>query len=76
MTWVRGFVTGHLATTEAVAVLDESGQGKKGTAMARVKRQHIRCAGRVSNAINVVYRSYASPAGHALVGARSCSPKE
>jgi SRSO17 transposase len=31
MAAVRGFVTGHLATAEAVAVLDESGQEKKGT---------------------------------------------
>lgn len=76
MATVRGFVTGHLATTEAVAVLDESGQEKKGTATVGVKRQYVGCAGRVSNAINVVYRSYATPAGHALVGARPYLPKE
>ncbi len=76
MAQVRGFVTGHLACGEAVAVLDESGQEKKGTATVGVKRQYVGCAGRVSNAINVVYCSYATPAGHALVGARLYLPKE
>ncbi len=73
---VRGFVTGHLTSEQAVAVLDESGQEKKGTATMGVKRQYVGCAGRVSNAINVVYCTYATPAGHALVGARPYLPAE
>jgi hypothetical protein len=41
-----------------------------GTRTVGVKRQYVRCAGRVSNTINVVYCSFATAAGHALVGAR------
>lgn len=73
---VRGFVTGHLAGEQAVAVLDESGQEKKGSCTVGVKRQYVGCAGRVSNAVNMVYCSYATPAGHALVGARLYLPRE
>ncbi|MBA3489552.1 MAG: IS701 family transposase [Longispora sp.] len=73
---VRGFVTAHLASSQAVAVLDESGQEKKGTHTVGVKRQYVGCAGRVSNAINVVYCTYATPSGHALVGARPYLPAE
>lgn len=60
----------------AVAVLDESGQEKKGTETFNVKRQYVGCAGRIANAINVVYCSYNSRRGHCLVGARPYIPKE
>jgi SRSO17 transposase len=76
MARIGAFAAGHLATDEAVAVLDESGQEKKGTHTVGVKRQYVGCAGRVSNAINVVYCSYATPAGHTLTGARPYLPKE
>ncbi|MGH8965192.1 MAG: IS701 family transposase, partial [Actinomycetes bacterium] len=76
MAAVRGFVCGHLDDGDAVAILDESGQEKKGTATAGVKRQYVGCAGRVSNAINVVYCGFATRAGHALVGARPYLPRE
>lgn len=71
MAAVRGFVCDRLDDGDAVAILDESGQCKKGTATAGVKRQYVGCAGRVENAINVVYCSFAAAAGHALVGART-----
>jgi SRSO17 transposase len=76
MAAVRGFVCAHLDDGDAVAILDESGQEKKGTATVGVKRQYVGCAGRVSNAINVVYCSFATRAGHALVGARPYLPRE
>lgn len=76
MAAVRGFVCDHLDDGDAVAILDESGQEKKGTATVGVKRQYVGCAGRVSNAINVVYCSFATRAGHALVGARPYLPRE
>lgn len=76
MAAVRGFVCTRLDDGAAVAVLDESGQEKKGTATIGAKRQYVGCAGRVSNAINVVYCSYAAAAGHALVGARLYVPAE
>jgi SRSO17 transposase len=76
MAAVRGFVCEHLDDGDAVAILDESGQEKKGSATVGVKRQYVGCAGRVSNAINVVYCSFATKAGHALVGARPYLPRE
>jgi SRSO17 transposase len=76
MAAVRAFVCEHLDDGDAVAILDESGQEKKGTATIGVKRQYVGCAGRVSNAINVVYCSFAAKAGHALVGARPYLPRE
>jgi SRSO17 transposase len=76
MTSVRAFVCDALDDGDAVAVLDESGQEKKGSATIGVKRQYVGCAGRISNAINVVYCSFATKAGHALVGARLYLPRE
>jgi SRSO17 transposase len=74
---VRGFVVGHLGDpAEAVLVLDESGQEKAGERTAGVKRQYLGCAGRVANGINIVYASYAAPAGHAVVSARLYLPQD
>jgi SRSO17 transposase len=76
MAAVRTLVCERLDDGDAVAILDESGQEKKGTRTVGVKRQYVGCAGRVSNAINVVYCSFATAAGHALVGARPYLPRE
>ncbi|MEV0597665.1 IS701 family transposase [Nonomuraea cavernae] len=76
MASVRAFVCNRLDDGDAVAVLDESGQEKKGTATIGVKRQYVGCAGRISNAINVVYCTFTTKAGHALVGARLYLPAE
>jgi len=74
---VRGFVAEHLAHQPlVVAALDESGQEKAGDATAGVKRQYMGCAGRIANGVNTVYCSYATPGGHALVGARIWIPAE
>jgi len=73
---VGDFVVEHLGGPDAVAVLDETGQEKKGEHTAGVKRQYVGCAGQVTNAINIVYCTYASSRGHAHVGARAYLPKE
>jgi SRSO17 transposase len=75
---VRGFVVEQLGDVAVlrVAALDESGQEKQGTATAGVKRQYMGCAGRVANGVNTVYCAYATPVGHALVGARLWVPAE
>jgi SRSO17 transposase len=68
---VRAFAVARLGDRAgAVLVLDESGQEKAGEHTAGVKRQYMGCAGRVANGINVVFASYAAPAGHAIIGAR------
>jgi SRSO17 transposase len=59
-----------------VLVLDESGQEKAGEHTAGVKRQYMGCAGRVANGINVVFASYAAPAGHAIIGAQLYVPRD
>jgi SRSO17 transposase len=59
-----------------VLVLDESGQEKTGEHTAGVKRQYMGCAGRVANGINIVFASYAAPAGHAVIEARLYVPKD
>ena len=76
---VAGFVAEHLGTGDdplAVVVLDESGQEKKGISTCGVKRQYVGCAGRVSNAVNVVYATLATGRGHALIAARPYLPSE
>ncbi len=74
---IRRFVTEHLADQPLiVAALDESGQEKAGDATAGVKRQYMGCAGRIANGVNTVYCCYATPGGHALVGARTWIPAE
>jgi SRSO17 transposase len=77
MAAVRAFVVARLGDpASAVLVLDESGQEKAGEHTAGVKRQYLGCAGRVANGINVVYASYAAPAGHAIIEARLYVPRD
>jgi SRSO17 transposase len=71
---VWDFVLEHLAGPDAVVVLDETGQEKKGTHTAGVAGQYAGCAGRVTNAVTIVYCTYASERGHAQVGARLYLP--
>ncbi len=74
---VRTFAVARLGDpADAVLVLDESGQEKAGEQTAGVQRQYLGCAGRVANGINVVYASYAAPAGHAIIAARPYVPKD
>ena len=64
---LRSYVTGYLGSTEAVLVVDETGDVKKGRASAGVQRQYSGTAGRVENCQVAVFLSYASAAGHALI---------
>ncbi|SEH03500.1 SRSO17 transposase [Nonomuraea solani] len=82
MSAVRRFATSRLDAAARpdsliVGALDESGQEKKGTATAGVKRQHMGCAGGIDNGINTVHLAYVrAGAGHALIGARQWIPAE
>ena len=62
-----GWVVEHLGDPEAVLVVDETGDLKKGTATVGVQRQYPGTAGRVENAQVAVYLVYASSAGHAVI---------
>ena len=52
---------------DAVLVVDETGDLKKGSATVGVQRQYTGTAGRIENAQVAVYLAYAAPAGHALI---------
>ena len=56
---MRGYVTENLGDPDAVLVVDETGDLKKGTATAGVQRQYTGTAGRVENAQVAVYLAYA-----------------
>jgi SRSO17 transposase len=64
---VRDFVTGRLAGPQAVLVVDETGDLKKGTMSAGVQRQYTGTAGRIENAQVAVFLTYAAAGGHALI---------
>ena len=64
---LRGYVTGHLGGEDAVLVVDETGDLKKGTGTAGVQRQYTGTAGRIENAQVAVYLTYAGRGGHALI---------
>jgi SRSO17 transposase len=64
---LRACVVEHLGDPQAVLVVDETGDLKKGAATAGVQRQYTGTAGRVENAQVAVYLVYATDAGHAII---------
>jgi SRSO17 transposase len=64
---IRGYVTEHLGDPEAVLVVDETGDLKKGTSTVGVQRQYSGTAGRIENAQVAVYLVYATDTGHAMI---------
>jgi SRSO17 transposase len=64
---LREYVIGALGETDAVLVVDETGDLKKGSATVGVQRQYTGTAGRIENAQVAVYLIYASTRGHAMI---------
>ncbi|MEU2441368.1 IS701 family transposase [Streptomyces rubradiris] len=64
---VREYVLEHLHDEDAVLVVDETGDVKKGTHTVGVQRQYTGTAGRIENAQVAVYLVYAGVRGHAAV---------
>ncbi|WP_433357420.1 IS701 family transposase [Microtetraspora malaysiensis] len=64
---VRGYVVEHLHDDQAVLVVDETGDVKKGTGTVGVQRRYTGTAGRIENAQVAVYLVYAGRRGHAAV---------
>jgi SRSO17 transposase len=64
---VRGYVVDHLGDPDAVLVVDETGDLKKGIETVGVQRQYTGTAGRIENAQVGVYLSYATEGGHAFI---------
>jgi SRSO17 transposase len=63
---LRDYVTEHLGDPDAVLVVDETGDLKKGTHTVGVQRQYTGTAGRIENAQVAVYLTYAGRRGHAM----------
>ena len=64
---LRGYVTEHLGDPDAVLVVNETGDVKKGTCTVGVQRQYTGTAGRIENSQVAVYLAYAAPAGYAFI---------
>src|SRR5215217_5079554 len=64
---LRDYVTAGLGDGDAVLVVDETGDVKKGTATVGVQRQYTGTAGPIENAQVAVYLAYASRAGYAFL---------
>ncbi|SCG43637.1 SRSO17 transposase [Micromonospora inositola] len=72
---VRGFVAEHLGDPDAVLVVDETGDLKKGHHTVGVQRQYSGTAGKIENCQLAVHLVYATEAGHALIDAALYLPK-
>jgi len=64
---LRDYVVDHLGDPEAILVVDETGDLKKGAHTVGVQRQYTGTAGRIENAQIAVYLTYAAPRGHAFI---------
>jgi SRSO17 transposase len=64
---LRDYVSTGLGDSNAVLVVDETGDVKKGTATVGVQRQYTGTAGRIENAQVAVYLTYAGARGHAMI---------
>ena len=69
-TWSRS-----LGDTDAVLVVDETGDLKKGTCTVGVQRQYTGTAGRIENTQVAVYLAYAGARGHAMIDRELYLPK-
>ncbi|MER6596577.1 IS701 family transposase [Micromonospora purpureochromogenes] len=72
---VREFVGEHLGDAEAVLVIDETGDLKKGRHTVGVQRQYSGTAGKIENCQLAVHLVYATEAGHAMLDAALYLPK-
>jgi SRSO17 transposase len=64
---LRDYVSTHLGDADAVLVVDETGDLKKGIHTVGVQRQYTGTAGRIENAQVAVYLTYAGTRGHAMI---------
>ena len=72
---LRDYVTSGLGDSDAVLVVDETGDLKKGVCTVGVQRQYTGTAGRIENAQVAVYLTYAGARGHAMIDRELYLPK-
>ena len=73
---LQRFITVYLGDPEAIVVLDETAELKKGTATVGVGRQHAGITGQVENCQTVVFAAYVTARAHALFDFRLYLPKQ
>jgi SRSO17 transposase len=71
----RDYTIANLGARDAVLVIDETGDVKKGSFTVGTQRQYTGTAGRIENAQVAVYLTYASRFGHALMDRALYLPK-
>jgi SRSO17 transposase len=72
---LRGYVVDAFADPNAVLVVDETGDLKKGVHSVGVQRQYTGTAGRIENSQVAVFLTYATARGHAFLDRRLYLPK-
>lgn len=72
---LRDYVVGSLGDTDAILVVDESGDLEKGTSTVGVQRQYTGTAGRIENSQVAVFLTYATARGHTFIDRALYLPK-
>lgn len=72
---LRDYVVDHLGDEDALLVLDETGDLKKGTHTVGVQRQYTGTAGRIENSQVAVYLGYGTTRGYTLIDRELYLPK-
>lgn len=72
---IRTIAVERLGTQDAILVVDETGDVKKGTRTVGVQRQYTGTAGRIENAQVGVFLTYTTAAGHTLIDRELYLPK-
>ena len=73
---LQRFILAHLSDAEAIVVLDETAELKKGQATVGVGRQHAGITGQVENCQTVVFAAYVTARGHTLFDFRLYLPRQ
>jgi SRSO17 transposase len=73
---LQRFITAHLGDPEAIVVLDETAELKKGAKTVGVARQHAGITGQVENCQTVVFAAYVTARAHTLFDFRLYLPKQ
>ena len=73
---LQAYVREHLADSEAVLIVDETGFLKKGEQSAGVQRQYSGTAGRIENCQIGVFLAYAAARGHTFLDRALYMPEE
>jgi SRSO17 transposase len=73
---LQRFIVAHLGDAQAIVVLDETAELKKGQATVGVGRQHAGITGQVENCQTVVFAAYVTARGHTLSDFRLDLPKQ